>query len=67
VVGYNLPSIRVTSADSPKATSSCWPRTGSTPASPTAIAVAGSAQEIAARILERHGKAADDALVVVVR
>ena len=31
------------------------------------IAVGGTAQQIADRILDAHGRAADDALVVVVR
>jgi negative regulator of sigma-B (phosphoserine phosphatase) len=67
VVGYNLPSIRVTSADLAEGDLVVLATDGIDSGFATAIAVAGSAQEIAARILERHGKAADDALVVVVR
>ena len=67
VVGYNLPSIRVTGADLADGDLVVLATDGIDSGFATAIAVAGSAKEIAARILERHGKAADDALVVVVR
>ena len=67
VVGYNLPSIRVTSAELGHGDVILLATDGIDSGFAQAIEAAGSAQEIAGRILARHGKASDDALVVVVR
>jgi negative regulator of sigma-B (phosphoserine phosphatase) len=67
VVGYNLPSIRVTSADLLAGDVMVLATDGIDSRFAQAIAAGGSAQEIADRILAEHGKPGDDALVVVVR
>ena len=67
VVGYNLPSIRVTSTELAAGDVMVLATDGIDSGFARAIAAAGSAQEIADRILAEHGKASDDALVVVVR
>jgi phosphoserine phosphatase RsbX len=67
VVGYNLPSIRVTSADLMVEDVMVLATDGIDSGFAGAIAPGGRAQEIADRILAEHGKAGDDALVVVVR
>jgi len=67
VVGYNLPSIRVTSTDLAQGDVMVLATDGIDSGFAEAIAAAGSAQEIADRILSEHGRASDDALVVVVR
>ncbi len=76
VVGYNLPSIHVTHTDledgdvmvlATDGIDSGFARAIASGGSAQAIAEGGTAQEIADRILAAHGKASDDALVVVVR
>jgi len=67
VVGYNLPSIRVTGTDLDDGDVMVLATDGIDSAFARAIGEGGSAQEIADRILAAHGKASDDALVVVVR
>ena len=67
VVGYNLPSIRVTSTDLSPGDVMVLATDGIGSGFNEAIARGGSAQDVADRILAEHGKASDDALVVVVR
>jgi negative regulator of sigma-B (phosphoserine phosphatase) len=67
VVGYNLPSIRVTGTDLEDGDVMVLATDGIDSGFAQAITAGGSAQEIADRILAAHGKASDDALVVVVR
>ena len=67
VVGYSLPSIRVTSAELLAGDVMVLATDGIDSGFAQAIAGGGSAQIIADRILAEHGKAGDDALVVVVR
>jgi negative regulator of sigma-B (phosphoserine phosphatase) len=67
VVGYNLPSIRVTGTDLVVGDVMVLATDGIDSGFAQAIAAGGSAQEIADRILRAHGKESDDALVVVVR
>lgn len=67
VVGYNLPSIRVTSTALETGDVMVLATDGIDSGFAQAITAGGSAQEIADRILAGHAKAADDALVVVVR
>jgi negative regulator of sigma-B (phosphoserine phosphatase) len=67
VVGYNLPSIRVTSTALETGDVMVLATDGIDSGFAEAITHGGSAQDIANRILAGHAKAADDALVVVVR
>jgi phosphoserine phosphatase RsbX len=67
VVGYNMPSIRVTSTDLEDGDVMVLATDGIDSDFARAIGEGGSAQEIADRILAAHGKPSDDALVVVVR
>jgi negative regulator of sigma-B (phosphoserine phosphatase) len=67
VVGYNLPSIRVTSAELLIGDVMVLATDGIDSGFAAAIALGGNAQGIADRILAQHGKLGDDALVVVVR
>ena len=67
VVGYNLPSIRVTSTALEAGDVMVLATDGIDSGFAEAITAGGSAQDIATRILAEHAKAADDALVVVVR
>jgi negative regulator of sigma-B (phosphoserine phosphatase) len=67
VVGYNLPSIRVTSTALERGDVMVLATDGIDSSFAEAITEGGSAQDVADRILARHGKAGDDALVVVVR
>jgi phosphoserine phosphatase RsbX len=67
VVGYNLPSIRVTSTGLEAGDVMVLATDGIDSGFAEAITAGGSAQDIANRILAEHAKAADDALVVVVR
>jgi len=67
VVGYNLPSIRVTGTDLKDGDVIVLATDGIDSGFARAIAAGGSAQAIADRILAKHGKTSDDALVVVVR
>jgi len=67
VVGYNLPSIRVTGTELEDGDVMVLATDGIDSRFARAITAGGSAQRIADRILAAHGKASDDALVVVVR
>jgi phosphoserine phosphatase RsbX len=67
VVGYNLPSIRVTSAELIAGDVMVLATDGIDSGFAQAIVQGGHAQDIADRILADHGKTGDDALVVVVR
>jgi negative regulator of sigma-B (phosphoserine phosphatase) len=67
VVGYNLPSIRVTGAGLEPGDVKVLATDGIDSGFARDILEGGSAQDIADRILAAHGKASDDALVVVVR
>jgi negative regulator of sigma-B (phosphoserine phosphatase) len=67
VVGYNMPSIRVTGTDLEDGDVMVLATDGIDSGFAAAIREGGSAQEIADRILTAHGKPSDDALVVVVR
>jgi negative regulator of sigma-B (phosphoserine phosphatase) len=67
VVGYNLPTIRVTSTALDAGDVMVLATDGIDSGFAQAITQGGSAQDIADRILAGHAKAADDALVVVVR
>jgi negative regulator of sigma-B (phosphoserine phosphatase) len=67
VVGYNLPSIRVTSAELRTGDVIVLATDGIDSGFAHAITAGGSAQDIADRILAQHGKQGDDALAVVVR
>ena len=67
VVGYNLPSVRVTSAALEPGDLLVLATDGVGSGFAEALAPGGAAQQIADRILAEHAKPADDALVVVVR
>jgi phosphoserine phosphatase RsbX len=67
VVGYNMPSVRVTGTDLEQGDVMVLATDGIDSGFAAAIAAGGSAQEIADRILTEHAKQSDDALVVVVR
>jgi phosphoserine phosphatase RsbX len=67
VVGYNLPSIRVTGTDLEHGDVMVLATDGIDSGFAREITAAGSAQEMADRILAAHGKESDDALAVVVR
>jgi phosphoserine phosphatase RsbX len=67
VVGYNLPSIHVTSAELLAGDVIVLATDGIDSGFARAIAAGAPAQDIADRILADHGKEGDDALVVVVR
>jgi phosphoserine phosphatase RsbX len=67
VVGYNLPSIHVTGTDLEDGDVMVLATDGIDSGFARAILEGGRAQDIADRILSAHGKASDDALVVVVR
>ena len=67
VVGYSLPSIRVTGTDLENGDVIVLATDGIDSGFARAIGAGGRAQEIADRILTAHGKDSDDALVVVVR
>jgi hypothetical protein len=67
VVGYNLPAIRVTGTDLEHGDVVVLATDGIDSGFARAITAGGSAQDIADRILDAHGKESDDALVVVVR
>jgi len=67
VVGYNLPTVRVTSTALEAGDVMVLATDGIDSGFAEAITVGGTAQHIADRILAGHAKAADDALVVVVR
>jgi negative regulator of sigma-B (phosphoserine phosphatase) len=67
VVGYNLPSIRVTSTALEGGDVMVLATDGIDSGFAGAITAGGSAQDIADRILAQHAKGGDDALVVVIR
>jgi phosphoserine phosphatase RsbX len=67
VVGYNLPSVRVTSAQLEPGDVMILATDGIESGFAEAVTAGGSAQAIADRILAEHAREADDALVVVVR
>jgi phosphoserine phosphatase RsbX len=67
VVGYNLPPIRVTSAELMAGDVIVLATDGIDYGFAGALRAGGRAQDIADRILAEYGKEADDALVVVVR
>jgi negative regulator of sigma-B (phosphoserine phosphatase) len=67
VVGYNLPSVRVTGTALEDGDVMVLATDGIDSGFASAIMAGGPAQWIADRILAAHGKAGDDALVVVVR
>ena len=67
VVGFNLPSIRVTDTDLDEGDVVVLVTDGIQSNFAQAIVAGGTAQDIADRILAQHAKGADDALVVVVR
>ena len=67
VVGYNLPSIRVTGTELEAGDVMVLATDGIESSFAGSIAPGGSAQAIAERILTNHAKERDDALVVVVR
>ena len=67
VVGYNLPSIRVTGTDLEEGDVIVLATDGIDSGFARAITPSAPAQAIARRILSLHGKDSDDALVVVVR
>ena len=67
VVGYNLPSVRVTSTALEAGDVMVLATDGIDSGFAQAVTVGGTAQDMADRILAEHAKAADDALVVVVR
>jgi negative regulator of sigma-B (phosphoserine phosphatase) len=67
VVGYNLPSIRVTGTDLEVGDVMVLATDGIDSGFAQAISAGGAAQDIADRILAMHGKQSDDALVVVIR
>jgi hypothetical protein len=67
VVGYNMPSIRVSATDLEDGDVMVLATDGIDSGFARAISAGGSAQRIADRILAAHGKQSDDALVVVIR
>jgi len=67
VVGYNLPQVRVTSTQLGDGDVVVLATDGVASGFGATIAAGGEAQEIADRILARHARGTDDALVVVVR
>ena len=67
VVGYNLPPVRVTSAELEPGDVMILATDGIDSGFAGAVTAGGTAQDIADRILARHAREADDALVVVVR
>jgi phosphoserine phosphatase RsbX len=67
VVGYNLPSIRVTGTDLEEGDVIVLATDGIDSGFARAITPGAPAKAIAERILSLHGKPSDDALVVVVR
>jgi negative regulator of sigma-B (phosphoserine phosphatase) len=67
VVGYNLPTIRVTGTALEAGDVIVLATDGIDSGFARAIVAGGTAQAIADRILAGHGKRSDDALVVVVR
>lgn len=67
VVGYNMPSIRVTGTELEVGDVMVLATDGIDSGFAQQITAGGAAQDIADRILAAHGKQSDDALVVVIR
>jgi len=67
VVGYNLPQVRVSTQPLEPGDSVALATDGVTADFSESLAPGVPAQELAERVLERHGKGTDDALAVVVR
>ena len=67
VVGYNMPSVHVSSTPLEDGDLIVLATDGIQSTFASSLPAGGSAQQIAERILDAHGRAADDALVVVVR
>ncbi len=67
IVGYNLPTLRPRSIRMRRGDVAILATDGVEPDFGEGMRPLGTAQRIAERILERHGKGTDDALVVVVR
>ena len=67
VVGYNLPDTRVTTTGLEDGDVIVMITDGVESDFAESIAAGGTAQQMADRVLATHGRAADDALVVVVR
>ena len=67
VVGYNMPSIRVTGTELEVGDVMVLATDGIDSGFAQQITAGGAAQVIADRILAAHGKQSDDALVVVIR
>jgi hypothetical protein len=67
VVGYNLPAVRATRTELHPGDVLVLATDGVSSDFGAALAVGGDAQEMADRIMARHAKPTDDALVIVVR
>jgi negative regulator of sigma-B (phosphoserine phosphatase) len=67
VVGYNLPRVRVTTVPLDPGDAVVIATDGVAADFSVSIEPGVAAQELAQRVLERHGKGTDDALVAVVR
>jgi phosphoserine phosphatase RsbX len=67
VVGHELPALRPSSLRLARGDLLLFATDGIDPAFADSLDVSGSCEAIAARILERHARATDDALVLVVR
>ena len=67
MVGYNLPSVKVTTTRLEDGDVIVLATDGISSGFAQDIAIGGTAQQIADRILGAHGRRADDALVVVIR
>ena len=67
VVGYNLPQARLATMPLEPGDAVVLATDGVTADFSVSLASGVGAQELADRVLERHGKGTDDALVVVVR
>jgi phosphoserine phosphatase RsbX len=67
VVGYNLPQVRVSTQPLEPGDAVAFATDGVTADFSESLAPGVAAQELANRVLERHGKGTDDALAVVVR
>jgi len=67
IVGYNLPALAPSSVDLHTGDLIVFATDGIAPDFPNALRPVGSARRIAERILTKHGKDTDDALVLVAR
>ncbi len=66
-MGYNLPQVRVSTQPLEPGDAVAFATDGVTADFSESLAPGVAAQELADRVLERHGKGTDDALAVVVR